>query len=283
MIQRFRDAHPHLLQWVAGDEVYGGAPALRAWLEDQQIGYVLGVKCDTHVSTAVGRIRVDELTSRVPKNAWETYSCADGSKGPRLYDWTLIETTESAGPSRQLRHVLVRRGRDEKAELAFFLAHSPQPVPLATLVTVAGRRWGVEECFQAGKNEVGLDHYQVRLYRAWYRHVTLAMFAQAWLAISAAQSREKDPPTIDRGRCAVGYQRLSDGLPLVEPKAPDKHTMIPFSLNEIRHIFGLLGEVALPPTIVLWWSNWRRRHQAWARYYHYRRRIRAAQPSAAPS
>jgi len=58
-------------------------------------------------------------------------------------------------------------------------------------VKVAGTRWAVEECFQAGKNKAGLDHYQVRLYRAWYRHVTLAMLAHASLAVTA---RPAAPP-----------------------------------------------------------------------------------------
>jgi SRSO17 transposase len=33
----------------------------------------------------------------------------------------------------------------------------------------------------------GLDHYQVRLYKAWYRYVTLAMLALAWLAATRAE------------------------------------------------------------------------------------------------
>lgn len=77
------------------------------------------------------------------------------------------------------------------SELAFCLCHTPRPVPLAVFVKVAGTRWAVEECFQAGKNEAGLDHYQVRLYRAWYRHVTLAMLAHAFLAVTA---RPAAPP-----------------------------------------------------------------------------------------
>jgi SRSO17 transposase len=68
-------------------------------------------------------------------------------------------------------------------------------VPLAVLVKVAGARWAVEECFQAAKNETGLDHYQVRLYKAWYRYVTLAMLALAWLAVTRAdqQQRQQEP------------------------------------------------------------------------------------------
>ena len=74
---------------------------------------------------------------------------------------------------------------------AYLLAHAPAEVPLAELVRVAGARWAVEECFQAAKNEVGLDHYQVRRYDAWYRHITLAMLAHAFLAVTSANTAAK--------------------------------------------------------------------------------------------
>jgi SRSO17 transposase len=72
-------------------------------------------------------------------------------------------------------------------ELAYFTCHAPSGATLAQLVTVAGARWAIEECFQAGKNETGLDHYQVRRYGAWYRHATLSMLALAFLTVTAAQ------------------------------------------------------------------------------------------------
>ena len=52
----------------------------------------------------------------------------------------------------------------------------------------------MEDCFGEAKNEAGLDHYQVRKYRAWYRHATLAMLAHAFLAITARDSRQQAPP-----------------------------------------------------------------------------------------
>jgi SRSO17 transposase len=282
MIKEFVAAHPGL-RWVAGDEVYGANRALREWLEEYQIGYVLAVACKERVTTAQGKIRVDMLAAMVADDAWETYSVADGSKGPRLYDWAWIETTDVGGPNHRRRQVLIRRSRDEKKELAFFITHSPQPVPLAAVITIAGRRWGVEETFQAGKNEVGLDHYQVRLHRGWYRHVTLAMLAQAWLAVIAARNREQETSSPDARRrtTAVGYQRESDGIPIMEVPKLDRHTIIPLTLNEIHHVFALLRGVACPAAIVRHWSNWRRRHQAVARHYHYLRRIAEAQSSAA--
>lgn len=264
-------------RWVAGDEVYGADAALSSWLEDHDLGYVLAVACNRMVATAGGKIRVDTLADMVAEDSWEVYAAADGSKGPRLYDWALIDTTDLSETAGRPRQVLVRRGRDRKQELAFFIVYSPRPVPPATFITVAGRRWGIEECFQSGKNEVGLDHYQVRLYRAWYRHMTLAILAHAWLAITASREKQSGPPD-ERKTTAVGYQPDADGsLPIPDPAPISKHAGIPLTLNEIRRLHAHCHPVRHLHEFILKWSNWRRRHQAHARYYHYRRRIRAAQ------
>ena len=69
--------------------------------------------------------------------------------------------------------------------LAFCRCWSARPATLAELVAVAGARWTVEDCFAEAKGEAGLDHYQVRKYRAWYRHITLAMLGHAFLAVTA--------------------------------------------------------------------------------------------------
>jgi SRSO17 transposase len=72
------------------------------------------------------------------------------------------------------------------------LCFGPASATLKTLVQVAGARWAIEECFQTAKNECGLDHYQVRLCTAWYRHITLAMAAYACLTvIRAAEAARK--------------------------------------------------------------------------------------------
>src|SRR5690348_1285734 len=169
--------------WAAGDEVYGGNPGLRSWLEGESISYVMAVACSEMVTTAAGRFRADELAALAPASGWQRLSCADGSKGPRLYDGALVGTAASG------RQLLVRRslapGEKGELELAFFLCWSPRPVTLAELAAVAGARWAVEDCFAEAKNETGLDHYQVRRYRAWYRHITLSMLAHAFLAVTA--------------------------------------------------------------------------------------------------
>lgn len=178
--------------WVAGDEVYGGNPKLRAWLEGQEISYVMAVACNEIIAMAAGGMRADDAAGLVPKDGWQRLSCADGSKGPRLYDWALIGTADPG------QYLLARRslalGEKGQLELAFFRCWSPRPVTLPELVAVAGARWGIEDCFGEAKGEAGLDHYQVRKYRAWYRHVTLSMLAHAFLAVTARDSRPGGPP-----------------------------------------------------------------------------------------
>ena len=122
--------------WVAGDEVYGGNPGLRSWLEGEGIAYVMAVARSEMIAVPAGRFRAGELAALVPASGWQRLSCADGSKGPRLYDWALIGT---AAPGHQ---VLVRRslhpGEKGELELAFFRCWSSRPVALAELVAVAG-------------------------------------------------------------------------------------------------------------------------------------------------
>jgi SRSO17 transposase len=178
-------------RWAAGDEVYGASPELREWLEEQKKGYVLAVACSAVIQTKAGAKRADELAALVPEGAWQRISCADGSKGPRLYDWALI------GTDRDDRHLMVRRslqpGEKGGLELAYYRCYSPEPAALAEFAAVAGARWGIEDCFAEAKNEAGLDHYQVRRYRAWYRHVTLSMLAHAFLAVTAHAARPPSP------------------------------------------------------------------------------------------
>jgi hypothetical protein len=108
-----------------------------------------------------------------------------------------------------------------------------------------------------GKGQVGLDHYQVRRYDAWYRHASLAMVAQAFLAAARPHA----------ARAGVGAAVPAE---LPQPLGSD---LIRISTAEARRL--LVGLVWwTPPTMrqVLWWSWWRRRHQAHARRCHWRRR-----------
>jgi SRSO17 transposase len=164
--------------WVAADEFYGDNPGLRGWLESQRIRYVMAVSCDHPVATADGLVRADVLAVG-DGLVWQRLSCGDGAKGPRLYDFA--EIPDAASDAHRL---VVRRAIDD-GELAFFWCHTPTGAVLAKLVRVIGMRWAVEECFQAAKGQVGLDHYQVRTWPSWHRHITLAIAAHSWLTVTA--------------------------------------------------------------------------------------------------
>ena len=189
MIARALDAGTPA-RWVAADEVYGGDPGLRADLENRGLGYVLAVAKSHPVSTAAGKHRADQLARLLPRSAWQRCSAGAGAKGHRYYGWAWVSIT--AGPAGH-RWLLIRRDL-RTGELAFYRCYAPAPVPLAALVQVAGRRWAVEEDFQAAKGLAGLDEHQVRRWGSWHRWVTLAMLATAFVTITAATSHTQPPP-----------------------------------------------------------------------------------------
>jgi len=105
--------------------------------------------------------------------------------------WARATIRPLAGPGYWL---LVRRSRTDPAERAYYLCAGPPHTRLRELARIAGTRWAIEECFQSAKGEVGLDQYQVRRYDSWYRHITLAMFAHAFLTVTRAATTEKGGP-----------------------------------------------------------------------------------------
>jgi SRSO17 transposase len=179
--------------WVAADEVYGQHAGLRLALEERGMPYVLAVPVNQYtIATLDGRIaqaRVDAVSAAVPESDWQRLSAGAGAKGPRIYDWMRVPIRPLSEPGRYW--LLVRRSLTD-GELAHYLCFCLPEASLADLVAVAGRRWAIEESFQTAKGEVGLDHYQVRRYDAWYRHITLACLAHAYLTVTrAATSGEK--------------------------------------------------------------------------------------------
>jgi SRSO17 transposase len=110
-----------------------------------------------------------------------------GAHGPREYHWARIAIRTGPRPGRG-HWLLARRSISDPAEIAYYACYGPRRSSLAGLAWIAGSRWHVEECFQQAKGEAGLDHYQVRSWRAWYAHITLSMLALAWLAASRASA-----------------------------------------------------------------------------------------------
>jgi SRSO17 transposase len=253
MLARLQQAQVPIT-WVVADTVYGGNLDLRTWCEQQQYPYVLAVPCDEPVGivTPDGRCRrvtVAEVEAlRLPEQDWQRLSLSEGTKGPRL--WRLWQPCRSCTNGRTMDSIgcccgaacVPIRRRPTTSSL----------LPRAPLCS----KWCIEEDFENGK-DLGLDHYEVRSYRGWYRHVTLVLLAHAFLT----------------GICV---ESLSLAAPTGGSDAPPSYPLLPLTVPEVRHVLaGLIWPHPSSARLVLAWSWWRRWHRSRACYFHTKRRLEA--------
>jgi SRSO17 transposase len=212
---------PLPITWVTADGAYGQDNRFRRLLEQSGVGYVLAVPKSQF---SVGCSRIKGLFAQAPDEAWVKISCGDGAKGPRVYHWAAVRLPAVAEFDYQgevpyrMRWALARRSISKPDEIAYYLAYAPLQATVHELVRVAGARWAIEECFQAAKNECNLDQYEVRRYVGWYRHITLAMLAHAFLAATAHQPLEKGAEQVRYpGPSGSQWRRFADSWQLVLP------------------------------------------------------------------
>src|SRR5262245_4551704 len=186
MLQRTFDAGV-VLAWVTGDSVYGDDRKLRGWLEGRKQAYVLAVSSDETVWIRNVQRAITTILGELPTEGWERLSAGVGSKGPRTYDWRRVELSDPVQQGWK-RWLLFRRSISDPSEVTAYIAFAPVGTGLAGQVRVAGMRWTVEESIQCAKGEVGLDHYEVRSFTGWYRHMSLAMWAQSFLSVIRAET-----------------------------------------------------------------------------------------------
>lgn len=188
--------------WVVADSVYGDTRRLGMFLEENEQPYVLALSGKAHVWAGfqqhrVGKVlealRRGELASKEAEGGWQRLSAGNGSKGPRLYDWFRLPLNPPLQEDFE-KWLLVRRSVEDPDELTAYTVFAPEGTPLEKLAKVAGSRWRVEIGFEEAKGELGLAHYEVRSWHGWYRHITLALFAHAFLAALRAAGRETEPP-----------------------------------------------------------------------------------------
>lgn len=234
-------------------------------LEERVLGYVLGIASTRRVSVdAVHQASAAQIAADQPRRVWERRSAGAGAHGSRWYDWAWVDIhpriaahrdgapvpQAKDGPDRRSWSLLIRR-HPRTAELAYYLCHAPGPTSLTQLIAVAGRRWSIEEGFQATKGLAGLDEYQVRGWKPWRRWTLLAMLAHALLAVITAIERATAPP----------------------PRA-----MIALTCAEVRRLLTTALPRAIDPERALAWSRWRRSVQHRARLSHYAARGETYRP-----
>ena len=241
MIERALDAGMKA-RWVAGDEVYGGDPKLAAAIEGRGLGYVLAIASTARVQVdVVHRASVRSIAAALPGSAWEERSAGAGAHGQRYHQWAWVALEPRQDTAGGAWSLLIRRTA-RTGELAYYRCYSPEPTTLSRLVAVAGRRWAIEESFQAAKGLAGLDEHQVRGWTPWRRWSLLAMCAHALLAIITAVERATGAP----------------------PRA-----MIAMTCAEVRRLLTLALSPPIDIATALAWSRWRRTAQHRARASHY--------------
>ena len=201
--------------WVVGDEVYGSDRRLRLFLEQHERPFILTVRSNEKLwSMLAGRLgqrTAVDLAAALPDAAWHRLSAGAGAKGERLYDWARVRLARLQAPPWD-HWLLIRRSHSKPEKCASYVVFAPAETPLAALARVAGRRWTIEECFEAGKQEVGLGDYEIRSWQGWYRHITLALLALAFLAALRAKLNRATAAPDKRGGPDLAFRSLSARL-----------------------------------------------------------------------
>jgi SRSO17 transposase len=264
MLARLQQAQVPIA-WVVADTVYGGNLDVRTWCEQQQYPYVLAVPCDEPVGivTPDGRCRrvsVAEVEALLlTEQDWQRLSMSEGTKGPRLFDWAVVPILHKWQDDGQ-HWLLLRRCLSAEQQKTYYLVSAPQGTTLQQMAQASGARWHIEEDFENGK-DLGLDHYEVRSYLGWYRHVTLVMLAQVFLTGICVQPLFLAAPAL---------------TPVGDSDASPTRPLLPLTVPEVRHVLGCLIWSAPSSTkLILAWSWWRRCHRSRACYFHTRRRLQA--------
>jgi len=264
MLQRLKQARVSI-EWVVADSVYGSNPNLRTWLQTQKQPYVMAIACDEPVvlhlpTVGVRRLEVRDVPARLCPSDWQPLSMSEGTKGPRLFDWACLPIWHQ-GTDDGWHSLLIRRTIEPTPDLTYYLVFAPPGTPLQSKVTALGGRWRIEEDFENGK-DLGLDHYEVRSFVGWYRHITLVMLALAFLTSLALAAHTPSP--------------IQEGPTPSAAEAVGSCDLCPLSVPEARRV---LARLLFPPAssfrLVLAWSAWRRRHQHVAHFFHTRHRLKA--------
>jgi SRSO17 transposase len=240
--------------FICGDEVYGACTKLREYLESVRQAYVLRVRKNFYLTFRDESVLTceDAVKKMLRARNWEIRSAGRGSKGERWYAWAWIMVDD--------RHCLLVRRHLSSGDLAFHYCYVPegQRPSLSRLIRAAGLRWPVEEGFEFSKDCFGLDQSQVRLYHAIARHTVLVMAAFAACAVTAALLGDRTDTQAER------------------PTSPDQSPpadfgLVPLSVPEIGRL--LASHPPYRSGHAERWSEFRRRHQARARWYHQRARL----------
>jgi SRSO17 transposase len=244
-------------RWVTGDAVYGSSPTFVRTLRELKKWYVLNVTSEAHAWTAKPKMipagtaghgggrpikhpkpltkprPVSELVAEIPSGAWKRLAVGEGSQGPRVYEFAELSVwfSEEGLPAEEAERLVFKRGLGQDAELTFQRSNAPPTIPLRKVAEVGGRRWCVEQDFQCGKGECGLDEYETRGWIGWHHHTALSLLSLWFLTLQKVRLGKKTSPAhcagsphgaaLSAGTAQLGRRR---NPPVVQPSpTPQRH------------------------------------------------------------
>jgi SRSO17 transposase len=125
---------------------------------------------------------VATVAAPLPALSWYQWTVSEGTKGPITYAFARQRVTlcKEGLPARSV-WLVIKRTLGAEPTYAYYLSNAPVSTPLRTFVWLSGLRWAVEQCFEEGKTELGMAHYEVRKYSGWHHHMLMTMLAHFFL------------------------------------------------------------------------------------------------------
>ena len=206
MVCAHAKALPHA--WVLGDEEFGRVSALRHQLTRDKERYLLRIPSNIKMRPvgdpdfapppdrrALPLERADALAARLKPGRWTKLSGLQSQQMRALEAATIrVQGRDSNKRLGPLERLLVVRTCGSEPEYHYALTNAPSTVGIEELVSADASRHAVEELFQTAKGSAGLDHYEVRSWRGWHHHMTLALLASWFLESQKVRMRKKKSP-----------------------------------------------------------------------------------------
>jgi SRSO17 transposase len=190
-------------RWVAVESFYGRSHEFRAWLEERGHAYAVMVPKTNMVALGGRNKKIERLAKRLPEDACSEVVLAEDSGQRRPLEWACLGL--AADPKKGMSQwLLVRRGSDDPEELAFYQAYGPEDTSVEELVRICREHWAIEVAFEEARGEIGIDHYEVRKWRAL---ITVTSSCASWPTRSSSHPW---PPATKKSPVKRGFRVRPD-------------------------------------------------------------------------
>jgi SRSO17 transposase len=134
---------------------------------------------------------------------WKPVVVAEGAKGPIVAKVALmrIYLSRDGLPEGDEQWLFLRKNAD--GQVKFAISNAPKDISMAELIKASTMRWPIEQCFNEGKDQVGMDYYEHRSWPAWHRHMTFVFLALHFLLRMRLHFKKKSAVVASSGSAAL--------------------------------------------------------------------------------